>query len=371
MRVTLVISSLSAGGAERVMSIMANYWAGNEWHITLVTLSKADTDFYTIHPGVTRIGLDMLANSNSPMDAIRNNVRSIWRLRHVILRSRPDAVISFMDKMNVSTCMALLGTGIQLIISERTDPAHHRVGRLWEMMRKMAYPIANAVVVQSETVKRWIEHHTPCSRIVVIPNPVLPPPIVNADSLGLHSILNITASSKIIASMGRLGHEKGFDLLIEAFAKIVPDSPGWHLAIIGEGPERQNLEDLVARFGIGSRVHFLGRLNSPQEFLRQADLFVMSSRYEGFPNALCEAMSCGLPVVSTDCPSGPREIIRDGVDGVLIPPNSSKELADAMQRLIADEAERKRLSENSHQILERFSLPSVMSMWEDTITLPN
>ncbi|MCH2244480.1 MAG: glycosyltransferase, partial [Crocosphaera sp.] len=137
----------------------------------------------------------------------------------------------------------------------------------------------------------------------------------------------------------------------------------WSLIILGEGSFRSELECLSQSLDIVNSVHFLGRVKNPYEYLQQADIFVMSSRFEGFPNALCEAMACGLPVISTDCPSGPPEIIRDGIDGILVKNEDIEALAKAMTTLISDEEKRQKLGNAAKEITQRFDLDKIMGMW--------
>ena len=167
--------------------------------------------------------------------------------------------------------------------------------------------------------------------------------------------------------MGRLHPQKGFDLLLEAFERIQAKHPQWHLTILGEGPMREELELLRAKLGLTHRVSFPGSVQDVNDRLRQADLFVMSSRFEGFPMALCEAMACGLPVIATDCLSGPRDIIRDGIDGVLVPVADVNALAAGLDHLINNPLKRQQLALAAPQVLERFGLDRVMGIWSETI----
>jgi GalNAc-alpha-(1->4)-GalNAc-alpha-(1->3)-diNAcBac-PP-undecaprenol alpha-1,4-N-acetyl-D-galactosaminyltransferase len=360
MRLTLIIYSISAGGAERVMSIMVNYWAAKEWEITLLTLNdSAVPPFYNLDSRISYIPLSLATDSPNPIVAIWNNLKRIQTLRTAISSSKPDVVISFMNTTNVLTLLATRWLNIPVVVSERIDPGAYSLGRFWEQLRQLTYPFADRIVVQT---KRALNYFSPKLQVraCIIPNPVLLPPKGQEPSekmLGKRSLI----------AMGRLEEQKGFDILLKAFIKLKDSYPEWILIILGEGTLRSELESLRDQLDLGTRVHFLGRVKNPDQFLKQADIFVMSSRFEGFPNALCEAMTCGLPVISTDCPSGPREILRDGIDGILIPNDDVPALATAMERLMADQEERKRLADRAPEVAERFSLENVMRMWEAVI----
>jgi len=167
--------------------------------------------------------------------------------------------------------------------------------------------------------------------------------------------------------MGRFYHQKGFDLLLRAFARLKDRYAQWTLTILGDGPLRDELQRLCEKLGVSERVFLPGRVKNPEHFLKQAELFVLPSRFEGFPNALCEAMACGLPVIASDCPSGPREIIRDGKDGVLVPNQDIRALTGAMGWLMSNEAERNRLAAAAVEVIERFGMEKIIKRWESVL----
>ncbi len=368
MRITLVIFSLSHGGAERVMSTLANYWAAKCWNVTMLTFDNGELPpFYELKSEIHHRSLGIAKDSPNLLIGIWLNLKRIWLLRGAIRNSKPDAVISFMDTTNIVTLLATRGLKVPVIVSERIDPAMHSIGRIWERLRRWTYPFADRVVVQSKGALAYFSSKQQ-SRACILPNPVSLPmkPEQKSDKLSIGQFPAKDARRSLVG-MGRLTRQKGFDLLLQAFARLKDSHPEWTLTILGEGELRAELESLCNSLGLSDLVDFPGVVKNPYKILQQADIFVMSSRFEGFPNALCEAMACGLPVISTDCPSGPREIIRDGIDGILVPNENVDALAAGMNRLMSDEQERKRLSARATEVLERFSLENVMEMWEEVL----
>jgi glycosyltransferase involved in cell wall biosynthesis len=354
--VTLVISSLSAGGAERVLSVMANHWAAKNRQVTLVTLSDNSDDRYSLDDRVRRVALGVEGVSNSTWVALAANVRRIVALRRAIRDAAAPVVISFGDIANVLTLLATIGNGTRVIVAEQTDPRRHRIGRAWSLLRTLTYRRAYRLVVQTGGLVSWAAPLVGEQRCCVIGNPVR--------DIDTRSWMAAPARTRrTVLGVGRLVPVKGFDILLHAFAQVAQEFDDWDVVILGEGVEREHLRDLARHLAIDERLSLSGLVLDPERVMAQSDLFVLASRYEGLPNALLEAMAVGMAVIGTET-SGAREIIRDGLNGLLVPIDDVAALAQAMGRLMRDGQARASLGQGARAVRERFNIDRIMAKWD-------
>lgn len=356
---TLVVHALHGGGAERVAAAMANLWTAQGDRVTLVTLDTVASDTYPVSPHVERVGLGLMRHSPHAWHAGWNNAQRIRGVRHALRAAGSDCIVSVTDRMNVLVLLASRGLDSPVIIAEHSDPRHQPLGEIWERLRRWSYPRCTAAVALTDTVAQHLRTLVDQRPVYVIPNGIAAPS-TTVENVGDHD-------QRTIVAMGRLSPEKGFDLLVEAFARLTPQPNPWRLQIAGEGVERAALEQLIERRGLSQRVQLVGWVDDPARFLSRAALFVMSSRYEGFPMSLLEAMACGVPAVSFDCDSGPRAIIRPEVDGLLVPPGDTLALAQAIERLMSDPAARHRMGERAREVVQRFSMARFAQSWNEVV----
>ncbi len=358
-RLTFVLYQVSAGGAQRVLTILANELSKRGWSVTLLTFDNgSEPPFFALHPDIQHWPLSVMREQGSWWKAVKIDVLRPWLLRKAIRRSRPDAVISFIDLMNIFTLVATVGLKIPVIISERAHPVFTQIWKFWSLLRKGVYNGSACLVVQTSDVQPFFSSLMQ-KKIRVIPNPVLVPCI--------DKILEPETNYKILLSMGRLCEQKGFDLLLKAFAPLCNKFPDWLLEVWGEGEQKAVLEGLRDDLCLQQRVTFPGLVKEPYKIMSRADIFVLSSRFEGFPNVLGEAMASGLPVVSFDCPSGPSEMIRDGVNGLLVPSGNIQKMSSSLERLMTSVELRKNLGEQARKITETYSLDKIINIWEELI----
>ncbi len=353
MKIMFVLAGLGAGGAERVVALISGEMIRRGYSVFVVSFDAADDPIYhAFHPQVEIVRLAIPAGGGSVLRGLQASYRRTAALRRLLKQHRPDAVLSFLTKINVLSVAASAGLDIPVVISERNNPAMQRAHPFWANAWRIAASRASAIVLQTDAIKALYPASIR-SRAVVIPNPVIPP----AKDSELHDGFALTA-------VGRLEWQKGFDLLIKAFSAVAPDNPNWTLTIWGEGAERSKLQSIVDQSGHADRITLAGNSQSPADWLEKASIFVLSSRYEGFPNVLLEAMSAGLPAISFRCDFGPEEIIDDGVSGLLVEPENIQKLAEALTKLMKNEELRNRLGIAAKKGAERYGIFPIVSKWE-------
>lgn len=352
MKILLVISSLSSGGAERVMSDMANYWAIKGFSVSLVTLNAWVDDFYELNDNVNRISFKSARPGSGMVNKISFNIGRIFQLKKIIKENEPDIVLSFLDVTNITTIVATQGLKTKVVVSERIDPAiNPLLNKFWFYLRRFLYKQADIVVAQTKSASAWLDQS--CNvQSHVIPNPLRK--LIKHD---------VDRENKIV-SIGRLDNQKGHDVLIKSFSYVEKEYPEWTLEIYGKGPEKQSLNNLIADLNLQSKVSLKGVTHDVEKVLSKAGIFVLASRFEGFPNVLLEAMSLGCPVVSTNCKSGPSEIIKDGVNGYLVDVDDEQQLSKKIAFLIENPAKREILSASAESIKDEYSQEKIMKKWE-------
>ncbi|MBD9420444.1 glycosyltransferase family 4 protein [Achromobacter sp. ACM04] len=360
-RVLLFIHSLHGGGAERVAADLSAHWAGMGREVMVVTQASAEGDVYTLHPKVRREVLHT-AGEGGGLRGIWSNVQRVRALRRVVKSFRPDIVLGMMTTASVLSVLACAGLSCRVIATEHTHPPSQTLSGFWQRLRRLTYPRAASVVALTRGTADWLAQHVPGSKLAVIPNPVHFP-LPRAEPV----LTPVSGDGrKRLLAVGRLHADKGFDLLIQAYAKLAASHPGWDLVILGEGDERRALEAQAREAGLASRIFMPGRAGNVGDWYDSADLYVLTSRFEGLSNTLLESMASGLAAVSFDCDTGPREIIREGVDGVLVRPNGDvPALCKALDAVMRNDADRVRMAQAATDVRDRFSAACVLQKWQD------
>ncbi|MBC7499707.1 MAG: glycosyltransferase family 4 protein [Herminiimonas sp.] len=357
MNILLLTSSMSSGGAERVAATLANAWSGRGGRVTLMpTFSEGGGCFYTLSPQVRLVYLADLVPAKAR--TVINQMLRLRALRRFIDRERPDVIVSFLPNVNVAAILASAFLRIPLIICERSDPSSFPKQGFLDKLCQATYRFADMLTVQTTSVAAKVDRLFPGVKSVrVIPNP-LPTDVVSIAKAA-------SGHRKVLLSLGRLSSEKQIDRLLDAFSAVATMFEGWDLHIYGDGPQQAALALQIEVGGLQQRVFLKGRTHTPWSVMANAEAFAMTSRYEGFPNALLEAMGVGLPCVVFDCPSGPRDITRDGEDALLVPLNDHDGLVAALTTLMGDETRRHALGRQAREsVCRRFSLGEVIEQWD-------
>ena len=359
------LSSFTTGGAQRVATILCNHWVAQGYSVTLVSTYSKKTEL--------ELGLD----SRVEIQFIHEKMRTMGRLakgpfgkvlaiRKIIQTQQPDVIISFITNVNILVLLASIKLKIPVIISERTYPPNRNLGFVTSFLRKKIYRLADYTVMQTQLGLRWLEQSCKGAKGVVIGNPVSLPIVASGKML---NATNFLKDKKVILSVARLDRVKGVDILINAFSEIHEECEDYDLLIIGEGAERDNLITTIEHLGLQKRVHLAGFVENLDDWYRRSDLFVLSSRVEGFPNALLEAMAHGLPCVSFDCLTGPADLINSEVNGILVDPElGSRGLAKAIKTLQSQPETMLALGQSASEVKFDYSVEKVLAKWERLVS---
>jgi GalNAc-alpha-(1->4)-GalNAc-alpha-(1->3)-diNAcBac-PP-undecaprenol alpha-1,4-N-acetyl-D-galactosaminyltransferase len=356
MRIAFVLPSFATGGAERVASLLCNAWAQHGHTVMVATFeSPGEDSIYTLRDDVLLHQIDAVNQSRTLTSRLIMNCRRVVRLRSALREFKPTAVIAFMTEANVVTLWASSGLGIPVVVSERNQPDRPGLGISHRLARRMTYPMAAALVVQTGAIADWARQRFRIP-VHIIPNPVhLTAPVARPAE----------GSEKRLVAAGRLAPQKGFDVLIASFARLAADHPEWRLYIYGEGAERDALTAQISSLSLTDRIFLPGIVKDLSPVYAGASLFVLPSRYEGFPNALLEALASGCPVIATDCPGASSDILQGGRYGLLVPPDNIEALTSALGRMMADEPLRATYSNRAREAVMPFEEGLIARQWLD------
>lgn len=347
-RYVIFIPTLSQGGAERVISLLSRKMAEDGLSVTIL-LYKDLEPFYTIDP---KVKLVYVPRESGTTNLLKN---LLWMRRYY--RDNADAVLSFLAPFNILTLLATLGGKQTVIVADRNDPRF--IPGQWPVrkLRDFLYRFADGVIVQTKHNQVYFSRKVQ-EKSTIIYNPV---------DLGEKAGLSLrTEKEKRIVSVGRLMPQKNQIMLLEAFAKVREQFPEYTLTIYGEGPFRNTLEENITRLGLEDCVSLPGSVKDVHDRIASAELFVMSSNYEGMPNALIEAMCLGLPVISTAV-SGATDLIRHGENGLLVDCGDTEALTGAMMQLLADSEKWNAFGFEAVKLNDMLKIGDITQQWLDAV----
>lgn len=360
-QLVFVTLSLTKGGAERVICNMCNEYFAERYHVTIVSLMKAPPE-YRLDERIRLLTVDEQerdAKDSLPVRFMRRR-KKLKKLLRGLTKEGAQAIISFLPEPNMIACSLKHAVGTRLIISVRNAPSVEYRGKLRYLLMRLLYPRADAYVFQTQQAREYFSfsHHI-TQNSAVIPNPIA------REFIGRPASQN---RRKEIVAVGRLEEQKDPLLLLEAFAKVHGQFPEYRLLLYGEGSLKERILDEIRRLQLAESVLLKGNAEHIDEQIRDASLFVLSSRYEGMPNALMEAMAMGIPCVSTDCPcGGPAELIGQGENGLLVPVGDSKKLAEAMSYMLLDHERAQQMGIRAQEIGRSLKPEAIYQKWEQMI----
>ena len=360
MRIAFVIPNLGPGGAERVASLLSNDWMARNHLVDLIVFeSDWNEPFHALDRNIPIHRLRATRDSSGFVSRASTNLRRIVELRSLLRRLQPEIVVSFLTEANVVALMASRGLPCRVVISERNQPNRPGLELPHRLVRRLSYRRAAAIVMQTEELAAWARARFR-TQVHVIPNPVA---LDKGMLQGPQSTKKPAGDTHRIVSIGRLAEQKGFDLLIESFASLAAKHPAWDLVIYGEGPQRPELTELIKKRQLEGRVALPGLTRDVTGALSGAALFVLPSRYEGFPNALLEALSSGLPAIATESPGASAEILAHGTYGKLVPAGDVPALTEALETFMTRPELRAAYAAKAREALADYEIAKISGQW--------
>ncbi len=370
MRLLVLVENLKLGGVQRVAATLSDKWQTMGHAVSVLTFeNEGDLCVHSVSPAVELIQLGdprRFGVTQRYFGKLLGALRAIWFLRAYfklrIEKTGPFAAIGFLSHMCFYGRIASLGLPIKFISTESTyTPLEFgRLSLVLNFAKYLCFFLSDRLVVLTEEARQYFPRFLQ-KKISVIPNILH---LVFAAQERSSESSKDRNDRKIILTMGRLSKEKRIDIILRAFHKLYVDFPNWNLHIAGEGPERKNIESLIDELGLSDRVTMCGLVSDVKKAYLNADLFVMSSDQEGFPNTLCEAMQSGLCVVSTKCSTGPAEIIHQGIDGFLVPVGDVDAFQSQLRVLMADDLLRKKIGDTARENIKRFDWFHIAPLWQ-------
>jgi glycosyltransferase involved in cell wall biosynthesis len=346
-KIMFTIDTMGNGGAERVVSVLANQLVKEGHQIIITQLYSHECDYKLSD----QIVLNCIAPANT--SGSFRSAKTISNLRRYIKTEKPDIIISFLANINIYTILASLGLGIPVIASERNDPGREPSKKYLKILRSLCYLFVDGIVFQTKDAQAYFNSRVQ-AKSCIIHNPL-------AEGLPVPSDKD---RNNQIVSVCRLTGQKNLKMLIDAFEMLNKEHSGYTLVIYGEGEQRSGLENYIKELNAMDRISLPGYVTDVHEKIRDSRMFVLSSDYEGMPNALMEAMAMGIPCISTDCPiGGPAFLIRNNINGILIPVSDTVNLYKAMCEIIEDKDLASRLSKNAREINKLANVLNVSKSW--------
>ena len=352
MKLVFLTGTLQQGGAERTIASLANAFSRSGHEVLIYILEKEKNIFYHLDPAVKIQYVDF--------KSIRfvSNYYIVKNLHTQLQKDHPEWVLTF-DARTLVLVMLAHTKEQRVLYSERSNPLCFPVSKLWRTLRSIFIKRTDLNVFQTESVRNLFPTSVQ-KNSVVIPNAIF--------NECIYDLPYPAHRLPVIAAMGRLDCSiKGFDILLRAFAQIAKQIPDFKLRIYGHGKDEMLLKKLAEELGVSDRFEIIkGNENAIIE-VSQARAFVLSSHYEGYPNALLEALACGVPCIAADCNYGPRDIICDGENGLLVPEGDENALAQAILHLVSDDEYAERLAEKAFEIRQSMSLSRIAALWEEVL----